>query len=221
MRNEEDLIGRIANAGVVAVLVIDRSEDAVPLAHALLEGGVDVMELTLRTPAALEAARAIVRDVPEMTVGIGTILTEDQVARSCDAGASFGVSPGLNADIVRMARSQGFFFMPGIVTPSDVEGALRLGLRYLKFFPAEPSGGVRYLRSLAAPYAHLGIRYVPLGGVTRENMKGYLESGLVLAVGGSWIAPRQKILDHDWAAITRAAGDAREAFREVVLKESD
>ena len=204
-----ELSQRIETCGVVSVLVIDDAKHAIPLAKALLDGGINVMELTLRTPAAIEALHAIRTAVPEMLAGIGTILTKQQVGNVVDAGASFGVAPGLNAIIVGEAQRLGLPFAPGIVTPSDVELAIELGCRELKFFPAEPSGGLKYLKSLAAPYAHLGIRYVPLGGVNVANLPTYMADANVMAVGGSWLAPRTDINNENWKTITERASEAR------------
>lgn len=198
---DQALADKVSAAGVVAVLVIDDVNDAVPLARALLAGGVDVMELTLRTPAALDALRAIRRDVPEMTAGIGTILTADQLQAAWEAGATFGVSPGCNPRLLAAARQAGFSFGPGIATPSDIEAALEHGAKLLKFFPAEQLGGLPYLRAMAAPYAHLDLRYIPLGGLTVTNAGSYLSDPLIAAIGGSWIAPREAIKARDWKAI--------------------
>lgn len=206
---------RMKRCGVMAVLVVDDAASAVPLARALVAGGVDAMELTLRTPAAIEALVAVRRDVPEMLCGIGTILAPEQVHAVREAGAAFGVSPGVNPRVIREAQKVGLPFAPGVVTPSDVEAALDLGCRELKFFPAEPSGGMAYLRSLAAPYAHLGVRFVPLGGVSTKNLAAYLAEPLVLAVGGSWLAPRELIAAADWHAITERATEASRIAREV------
>ena len=205
----DEMLERIERCGVIAVLVIDDATDAVDLAHALLTGGIDVMELTLRTPAAIEALRAIRREVPEMLAGMGTILTPDQVSSVADAGGAFGVAPGTNASVIRQAQSVGLAFAPGIATASDIETAVELGCRELKFFPAEPSGGVKYLKSLAGPYAHLGLRFVPLGGLTAENVGGYLSLPQVSAVGGSWIAKREMIRQRNWQQITENAAQAR------------
>jgi 2-dehydro-3-deoxyphosphogluconate aldolase/(4S)-4-hydroxy-2-oxoglutarate aldolase len=163
------------------------------------------MELTLRTPAALDALRAIRRDVPKMTAGIGTILTVDQLQATREAGAAFGVSPGCNPRLLAAAREAGFSFAPGIATPTDIEIAIEHGCRLLKFFPAEQLGGLPYLRAMAAPYAHLGLRYIPLGGLTASNAGSYLNDPLIAAIGGSWIAPREAIKANDWAAITSNA----------------
>ena len=210
-----DITSRVEACGVIAVLVIDDAGHAVALAKSLLDGGIDVMELTLRTPAALDALKEIRTHVPEMMAGIGTILTATQVQEVVDAGASFGVAPGLNPTVVSAAQNIGLPFAPGVVTPSDVEQAIELGCRELKFFPAEPSGGLKYLRSLAAPYAHLGIRYVPLGGINVTNLPNYISDANILAVGGSWLAPRGDINAEDWNTITARASDARRAVDAV------
>jgi 2-dehydro-3-deoxyphosphogluconate aldolase/(4S)-4-hydroxy-2-oxoglutarate aldolase len=201
---------KVCATGVVAVLVVDEVNDAVPLARALLRGGIDVMELTLRTPAALDALQAIRRAVPEMTAGIGTILTVDQLQAASEAGAAFGVSPGCNPRLLAAAREAGFAFGPGVATPSDIEVALEHGAKLLKFFPAEQLGGLPYLRAMAAPYAHLGLRYIPLGGLTAANAGSYLHDPLIAAVGGSWIAPREAIKARDWPAIESSARTAHQ-----------
>lgn len=206
---DEILLRRVENRKIVAVLVVDQAEDAVPLARALLDGGVDIMELTLRTPAALPALERIVAEVPEMTAGIGTILTPDQVRDARKAGAAFGVAPGMNPRVVQAARDEGLSFAPGILTPTNIEQALELGCRLLKLFPAEISGGLKYLKNIAAPYAHLGIRYLPLGGITLANMSSYLGDPLIAAIGGSWLAPRDAIKAGDWKTITANARAAR------------
>ena len=198
---DPSLADQISAARVVAVLVVDDAPDAVPLARALLAGGVEVMELTLRTPAALDALRAIRREVPEMTAGIGTILTVDQLHAAQAAGAAFGVSPGCNPRLLAAARGAGFSFGPGVATPGDIEAALEHGAQLLKFFPAEQLGGLPYLRAMAAPYAHLGLRYLPLGGLTAANAGHYLGDPLIAAIGGSWIAPREAIKARDWPTI--------------------
>lgn len=205
---DQTLADKVSAARVVAVLIVDDANDAVPLARTLLSGGVDVMELTLRTPAALDALRAIRRDVPEMTAGIGTILSVEQLHAAREAGAAFGVSPGCNPRLLAGAREAGFSFAPGIATPTDIEIAIEQGCRLLKFFPAEQLGGLPYLRAMAAPYAHLGLRYIPLGGLTAANAGIYLNDPLIAAIGGSWIAPREAIKTNDWATI---ASNARAA----------
>jgi 2-dehydro-3-deoxyphosphogluconate aldolase/(4S)-4-hydroxy-2-oxoglutarate aldolase len=196
-------------------LTIDEVESAVPVARALVDGGINAMELTLRTPAAVDALRRIKVEVPEMMAGIGTILTTEQVKQVAEAGAAFGVAPGLNPHVVKKAQSIGLPFAPGIVTPSDIELAVELECRLLKFFPAEASGGLSYLKSMAAPYAHLNLRYIPLGGINADNMKSYLENPLVSALGGSWIAPRNLIQEQNWSAITQNAQQASQIVKEI------
>ena len=211
----DSVLTTIRDTAVVAVLVIDEVKHAVPLARALLEGGIGAMELTLRTPAAIDALRAVVADVPEMLPGIGTILTPQQVVQVKEAGAAFGVAPGLNRRVVEAAKSVNLPFAPGVATPSDLEAALELGCRDVKFFPAEPSGGLPYLKSMAAPYAHLGVSFIPLGGLKTENLAQYLRSPLVAAVGGSWLAPRDHIREENWSAIRQRAAEATEIVRSV------
>jgi len=210
-----EIFNRIERCGMIAVLVIDQIEHGPPVAEALLAGGIDAMELTLRTPAAIDALRAIRRDVPNMLAGIGTILTPEHVELVHEAGAAFGVAPGLNRRVVDRAQTLGLPFAPGVVTPSEVEAAVELGCRELKFFPAEPSGGMTYLSSMNAPYAHLGLRFIPLGGLNVKNMVAYLADTAVPAIGGSWIAPRKLIQQNDWAAITANAIEARRIIDDI------
>jgi 2-dehydro-3-deoxyphosphogluconate aldolase/(4S)-4-hydroxy-2-oxoglutarate aldolase len=212
---DDVLCNKMYRSGVIAVLVIDDAKDAVPLARALLEGGVDIMELTLRTPAAMDALAEIKNHVPEMMVGIGTVLTPEQVKLITELGAAFGVAPGLNPDVVKSAQQEGLPFSPGIVTPSDIECAVGLGCNVLKYFPAEPAGGLAYLKSMANPYSHLGLKYVPLGGLNQDNFKAYLEFPFVLAVGGSWIAKRDVIQKNDWKTITNNARRASEIVQSL------
>jgi len=208
--NNSPIFDNLQSTGVLAVLVVDKLADAVPLAESLLAGGVNAMELTLRTDAAIDALRAIRQALPEMLVGIGTILRPEQVIEVAGEGAAFGVSPGLNPRVVEAAVKCGLPFAPGIATPSDVEAALEFGCRRLKFFPAEALGGLAYLRAMAPPYNHLGVKYLPLGGVGPKNLAEYITDPLIAAVGGSWLAPRDKIVAHDWKTIEANAREARE-----------
>ncbi|MDZ4402771.1 bifunctional 4-hydroxy-2-oxoglutarate aldolase/2-dehydro-3-deoxy-phosphogluconate aldolase [Prosthecobacter sp.] len=211
----EDLRLQLNRTGVIAVLMIDRVEDAVPLARALLAGGVDCIELTLRTDAALESLRRIRAEVPEMTVGVGTILTPKQANDAKEAGASFGVAPGMNPRVVAEAQRIGLPFAPGVCTPTDIELALEAGCKVLKFFPSEPSGGLIYLRSIVAPFAHLGVQFIPLGGVSAANAANYLKEPSVLALGGSWLAPKDLIIRSGWQAITTLAREASDIVKQV------
>ena len=168
------------------------------------------MELTLRTDAALDSLRAIRDQVPEMLAGIGTILTTDQVDEVVAAKAAFGVAPGLNRRVVEYAQDKGLPFGPGIVTPSDIEQGIELGCRTLKYFPAETAGGLKHLKNMAAPYQHIGIDFIPLGGLNANNMSDYLASPLISAIGGSWIASRDLIAAQNWDKIEANARQARE-----------
>jgi 2-dehydro-3-deoxyphosphogluconate aldolase/(4S)-4-hydroxy-2-oxoglutarate aldolase len=211
----EQLVSAIGASGIIAVLVVDNADSALPLSKALMDGGVDSMELTLRTPAALEALEQIRKNMPQMRAGVGTILTVEQVRQVKNAGAAFGVAPGCNPRILAAAKEVNLPFAPGIATPSDIEQALEFGCDVLKFFPAEPSGGMKYLKSIAAPYAHLGLKYVPLGGVSDANVGSYASDKLILAVGGSWLAPRDLINQGNWKQITDNASKARSVIDEA------
>lgn len=221
MRNEAGgaapppMVERLASVGIMAVLIVDDALDAVPLARVLLENGIRGMELTLRTPAAFDALDAIRKGVPEMFAGVGTVLTGEQVLAAKHHGSAFGVAPGYNRDIVAAASLAGLPFAPGISTPSEIEGAVSQGCQILKFFHAEGMGGTRYLQAINAPYKHLGLRYIPLGGVGSHNLREYLALPEVVAIGGSWIAPQALIQAKDWGAIARNAKEASSIFREV------
>ena len=214
-----NMLQKLEQAGVVSVLMIDNAEHAVPLAKALLEGGVNAMELTLRTDAAVESLKRIRRDVPDMLAGIGTVLTADQVDEVAAAGAQFAVSPGLNPDVVERAQEIGLPFAPGVMTPSEIEVAIELGCRELKFFPAMPSGGLPMLNSIRAPYAHLGIRFIPLGGINAGNMSDWLNNAGVFAIGGSWLTPAEIIRSEDWGQVTQRANEAR-VIADSVLRDN-
>lgn len=207
---------KLTSLGVVAVVVIDDAAKAAPLARALLEGGVGAMELTLRTQASFEALRQIRDSVPEMIVGCGTVLETGQVDQVLALGAAFGVAPGLNPRVVRHAMECGLPFAPGVLTPSEVEQALELGCRLMKFFPAEPSGGLDYLRTMAAPFRHLGVKFVPLGGLNAKNAGSYLqEKELIAAIGGSWLAPKKAMDEGHWDAIRDLAREATQLVQSV------
>lgn len=197
------------------MLVIDDAADAVPLARALLAGGIDCIELTLRTQVALDALKRIRAEVPEMLAGAGTVLTPEQAREVRAAGAAFGVAPGMNPRVVAEARRVGLPFAPGVCTPTDVELAIEQDCRLLKLFPCEPSGGLAYLRSIAAPFLHLGIQFIPLGGVSAANAEAYLREPSVLALGGSWLAPRELIQRKEWNRITTNAREVSDIVGRV------
>jgi len=202
---------KIGAARVVPVVAIESPESAVPFADALIEGGLPVAEVTFRTEAAAEVMQVLRRERPDVMVGAGTILTVENLHRAVDAGAVFGVSPGLNPKVVEAALGLGFPFAPGVMTPSDVELGLAYDLEVLKFFPAGAVGGPKFLKSLAAPYAHTGVRFIPTGGVNQDNLADYLAMDAVLAVGGTWIAKKDAVSGGEWAKIAANARAAVEA----------
>jgi len=210
----EEITRLIRETGVIAVLEIEDVKHAVPTAKALLKGGVSAIELTLRTPAAMDAARAILAEVPETLLGLGTVLNPSQVKEAVKAGVAFGVAPGCNPEVLNIARESGLPFAPGIMTPSDIEIAVEHGCRVLKFFPAETSGGMKYLKSIAGPYSYLNLEYIPLGGLNINNAASYLESPLVCALGGSWLAKREVIREEKWEVITENAREIVRIIRE-------
>lgn len=203
-----EVYARIGRARIVPVIAIESPEQALPLADALLEGGLPVAEITFRTEAAAAVIETMVRERPEVLVGAGTVITLDNLRRAAGCGAKFGVAPGLNPEIVGEALKIGLPFSPGIMTPSDIERALSLGVKMLKFFPAGAAGGVNMLKSLAAPYAHAGVKFMPTGGVKPDNLRDYLAQKTVLAVGGTWIATKDDIAAGRWDTIR---GNCREA----------
>ncbi|MFC2113366.1 bifunctional 4-hydroxy-2-oxoglutarate aldolase/2-dehydro-3-deoxy-phosphogluconate aldolase [Bacteroidota bacterium] len=210
-----ETIKKIDEAGIVAVLVIDELKHAVPLAKALLNGGVDAIELTLRTPVAMDAVRAIKKEVPEMTLGVGTVLTVDQVKAVSNLGVDFAVAPGCNPKVIAEAHKQGLSFAPGVMTPSDIEVAIEQGCRVLKYFPAETSGGMKHLINMVAPYQYLEPTFIPLGGLNIDNARSYLESPLITAIGGSWLAKRPLIQAENWDAIARNAKEIRDLIIDI------
>lgn len=200
---------------IVAVVVFEREQDAVPTARALARGGITCIEPTLRTDAAPAALRAILREVPEMTVGAGTVLSADQVRLVREIGVQFAVAPGCNSEVVTAAAEADLPFAPGVATPSEIEAAHGRGCGVLKLFPATALGGPAYLKSVNAAYRHLGLRFIPTGGVTAETMVDWLAMPEVLAVGGSWLAPAALLHDQNWDEIERRARDAVERAKSV------
>ena len=198
----------MALAPVIPVIVIDRVEDAVPMAEALVAGGLRVLEVTMRTPAALDAIRAM-KAVPGAVVGAGTVLDEAQLARAIDAGSQFIVSPGLTNPLALAARDTEIPFLPGVATASEIMRGLDLGLGRFKFFPAEAAGGLPALKALAAPFGN--VRFCPTGGITEENAPEWLANPSVLCVGGSWIVPQGERNLDAIAERARAAAALRES----------
>ena len=198
---ETDAFARAAAAGVVPVIAIDSVKHAEPLADALLEGGLLTAEITFRTEAAADVLARLRDARPDLLVGAGTLLDPDQVRRAVDAGARYGLAPGFDPKVVEAAADAGLPFAPGIMTPSDISLATAVGCRLMKFFPATPAGGPTMLKNIAAPFAHLGLRFIPTGGVKLETMEDWLTLPEIAAVGGTWIATPQHMRDGDWSGI--------------------
>ena len=208
---QENLATLFEQATVIPVLTIDRLEDAVPLARALVAGGVRTLEVTLRTPVAIEAARAMISDVPDAIVGIGTILSPDDLARAKALGAKFGISPGATPELLKAAAAGDLPFAPGIATASDLMQALAQGFDLVKFFPAEQSGGIKALRALAGPFPN--VRFCPTGGIGEANAAAWLAEPNVLAVGGSWLCPASDIRSGNWAGISAMCARAMKSLK--------
>ncbi|MBR4676015.1 MAG: bifunctional 4-hydroxy-2-oxoglutarate aldolase/2-dehydro-3-deoxy-phosphogluconate aldolase [Victivallales bacterium] len=202
------MLEKLRKHGVVPVIAVDTPEDGLKLCEALLKGGLPVAEITFRTAAAAETIKAASTHFPELILGAGTVLTTDQLKQAVDAGAKFAVAPGCNPRIIEAAQKAGLFFAPGICTPSDIERALELGCKLLKFFPAEASGGVKMLKALIGPYGHTGVQFCPTGGVTTQNLADYLALPQVAFAGGTWIAAKDAIKAKDWAKIEQIAREA-------------
>jgi len=199
----DSVLQKLADVGIVPVVAIDSVDHALPLADALIGGGLPVAEITFRTSAAAEVISLLSSKRPELLVGAGTVLTEENLLAAKECGARFAVSPGLNPRIVGRAAEIGLPFVPGVATPSDVEAALALGRTQLKFFPAGMLGGVAMVRALAGPYGHTGVRFVPTGGVNADNLPEYLGCPAVAAVGGTWLAKREDMAAGRWDDVRR------------------
>jgi 2-dehydro-3-deoxyphosphogluconate aldolase/(4S)-4-hydroxy-2-oxoglutarate aldolase len=202
-KNRARLLELFALAPVVPVITIEEAKAAVPLARALVAGGLRVIEITLRTPAAAEAARAIIAEVPEALVGIGTVLTGKDLEQAAALRAAFAISPGQSAELLDAADAGDLPFAPGIQTPSDLIACVTRGFDLVKFFPAVPAGGLPALSALAGPFPHL--RYCPTGGISEANVAQWLTHPKVVAVGGSWVAPASDIKAGNWATIESRA----------------
>lgn len=205
MSTEQQITEALEAARIVPVVVIDNPEHAVPLGRALLEGGLNIIEVTYRTAGA-QAALTALEALPDLIVGAGTVVRPDQVDSAAAAGAQFLVSPGLSVEVVQRAQAAGLPILPGVATPSDIMTALSLGLTTVKFFPAATLGGPPAIKAMSAPYP--GLRFVPTGGISAASVGDYLSIPAVLAAGGSWMVDRALIEAEDWAEITRRTAEA-------------
>jgi 2-dehydro-3-deoxyphosphogluconate aldolase / (4S)-4-hydroxy-2-oxoglutarate aldolase len=206
-----DIAAIVAMAPVVPVLTIEREADAVPLARALVNGGLPVLEITLRTATAVAALQAIAAEVPEAVVGAGTVLEASQVEQIQKVGARFAVSPGCTGALVAATRAAGLPFLPGVQTVSEAMAVAEQGYRILKFFPASAAGGLDWLRAVSAPLA--GVRFCPTGGIGADTAEAYLALHNVACVGGSWVAPAAAVAAGDWSQVERLAAAAAKLKR--------
>src|SRR5581483_5596433 len=203
---------------LVCVAVIDKVDNAVPLAEALLAGGLNCIEVTFRTAGAAESIAAIRKSVPKIIVGAGTLLTVEQVKQAIGAGAQFGVSPGLSESVMEIANQRDFPIFPGVITPTEIMQALDLGARHLKFFPSETFGGVNALKALAGPFGHTGVKFIPTGGINAASLPNYLAVPQVAAIGGSWMAERKLVADKAWEKITALTAEAMKVIAQAPTK---
>ena len=210
-----NIVETLGKAGIIPVIVIEKEEQAVPLAQALVKGGLPVLEVTFRTQAAAGAIAAIRQAVPEAIVGAGTLLTVEQLKAAKAAGAVFGVAPGFDPAIIAEAKAQDFPFCPGIATASELSQALTAGCGMVKFFPAEAAGGVKMIKNLLGAFRFTGVKFMPTGGINLTNVEDYLAVPEIVCCGGTWIVPKDAVASGDWSAIERLASDASALVRRL------
>ena len=203
-----DMIETLGKVGIIPVIVIEKEEQAVPLAKALVKGGLPVLEVTFRTKAAAAAIAAIRKEVPEAIVGAGTVLTVEMLRAAKAAGAVFGVAPGFDPAIIAEAKAQDFPFCPGVATASELSQALTAGCTMVKFFPAEAAGGVKMIKNLLGAFRFTGVKFMPTGGINLSNVEDYLAVPEIVCCGGTWIVPKDALAAGDFAAIETLAADA-------------
>jgi 2-dehydro-3-deoxyphosphogluconate aldolase/(4S)-4-hydroxy-2-oxoglutarate aldolase len=202
---------RLAKSVVVPVVVLEKVEDAIPLANAMAAGGVDTMEITFRTACAPECIKAVAENCPDVLVGAGTIVNLDQCKLAIEMGAKFIVSPGFSDEVVGWCVENNIPVAPGCVTPTEIMGALKHGLKMVKFFPANVYGGLNAMKNLSAPF--VGLKFLPTGGVNSANIKEYIDAPFIHAVGGSWVCPKADIAAGNWEKITALCAEARAAAK--------
>ena len=203
-----DMVKTLGEAKIIPVIVIEDEAQAVPLAKALVKGGLPVLEVTFRTQAAAGAIAAIRREVPEAVVGAGTLLTVEQLRAAKAAGAVFGVAPGFDPVVVAAAKDEGLPFCPGIATASELSQALTAGCKMVKFFPAEAAGGVKMIKNLLGAFRFTGVKFMPTGGINPTNVAEYLAVPEIICCGGTWIVPKEALAAGDYVAIERLAAEA-------------
>ena len=208
-----DVLKRLADSVVVPVVVLEKAEDAIPTANAMLAGGIDTMEITFRTACAADAIKAVADHCPDMLVGAGTVLNLEQAKLAVSMGAKFIVSPGYNEDVVKHCIDIDLPVLPGTVTPSEVTAAENLGLKVTKFFPAAQYGGLNTIKALAAPF--VGHRFMPTGGVSTANVEEYLSSSAIIACGGTWMVKPALFADGDFSKVEQIAREAMDVVKKV------
>ena len=206
------VLKRFGEIGIIPVVVLEDAKDAKPLGKALVEGGLPVAEVTFRTAAAEESIRILASEYPDMLVGAGTVLTIGQAEKAVNAGAKFIVSPGLNPEVVKWCQAHEVPVIPGIVTPTEMAQAIGLGLTMVKFFPAEPAGGLKYIRAIAAPYTMM--KFMPTGGINPQNVREYLAYDRIAACGGSWMVKNTMIENNEFDRIEELVKEAVEIVKE-------
>lgn len=214
---ESTIFQMIYSFGVIPVIEIDSEDNAVPLADALCEAGLPIMEVTLRTEAALKSIRLISQKFPKLLLGAGTVIDREQAKAAQDTGAQFIVSPGLDEELVIWCRKNSIPTLPGAVTPTEIMCGIKLGINIVKFFPAESLGGLKAVKAISDPFPQ--IRFIPSGGVKADNLAGYLQTDKVYAVGGSWMAKRQMIVEHKFDEIVRLAKQASDIVKKIHRKD--
>ncbi len=209
----EELKEKLSKIGIIPVVVLENADDAHALGEALMKGGLPAAEVTFRTEAAEEVIRILSSEFPEMLVGAGTVLTTEQADRAMAAGARFIVAPGFNPTVVKHCIEKGYPVTPGVQTPGEMEQAMELGLDFVKFFPAEPSGGLSMIKAVAAPYTKL--KFMPTGGINKDNVKDYLAYNKIVACGGTWMVKGDLIASGDFRTIEDLTREAADIVREV------
>lgn len=208
-----DILTKIGQTGIVPVVVLNDAKNALPLAKALINGGLACAEVTFRTEAAEESIKQICKEYPAMLTGAGTVLSVEQVKRAVGAGAKFIVSPGFNPKVVEYCLKKGYPITPGIMTPTELEMALDYGLDVVKFFPAENAGGLKMIKAMSAPYTKM--LFMPTGGINPQNVRDYLACNKILACGGSWMVKADLITSGNFAEIERLTREASEIVKEI------
>ncbi len=209
----EELKERFEKIGIIPVVVLEDAKDAHALGEALIKGGLPAAEVTFRTSAAADSIRILAKDFPDMLVGAGTVLTCEQADQAMEAGAKFIVAPGFNPTVVKYCLEKGYPVTPGVQTPGEMEQAMELGLDFVKFFPAEPAGGLPMIKAVAAPYSNL--RFMPTGGINKENVKEYLAYNKIVACGGTWMVKGDLIAAGEFAKIEELTREAAEIVHSV------